>query len=253
MLFSIENARRLLMCYHLSIAVKREYLETQFDAMFLDPDSFEPMFHVSAFSTPYIPILCNEDTKHIQLFQWGLIPFWAKDEKKADEIRFHTFNARAESVFEKPSYRSSIKNKRCLVLVDGFYEWREVSGKKYPYYIRLADKKAFALAGIWDRWVNKATEEVRNTFSIITTRANALLEKIHNIKKRMPVVLRRADERRWIREGLETDEINSMLNPSDEKDMEAYPISKLITARGKNTNVPEVSKRFEYKDVDLSI
>jgi len=80
--------------------------------------------------------------------------------------------------------------KRCLVLADGFYEWREEGGKKYPYYISLTSNDAFALAGIWDKWLNSRTGEMKETFSIITTRANPLLERIHNTRKRMPVILR---------------------------------------------------------------
>ena len=108
------------------------------------------------------------------------MPFWTKDEVAAERIRTQTLNARAETIHQKPSFRASIMTKRCLVLVDGFYEWREEGKKKYPYYISLASNDAFALAGIWDRWLNNSTGEVKDTFSIITTRANPLLERIHN-------------------------------------------------------------------------
>lgn len=84
-----------------------------------------------------------------------------------------------------------MKTKRCLVLVDGFYGWRDEDRRKYPHYMRLANHDAFALAGIWDTWVNGDTGEAKKTFSIITTRANPLLERIHNTRKRMPVILER--------------------------------------------------------------
>ena len=237
------------MCYNITINKKIEYLEKRFRATFENPQLFEPIYHVSAFSTPFLPVISNKDSNTIQLFQWGLIPFWVKDEDGAEKIRFRTFNARSETVHEKPSYRMPIKKRRCIVIADGFYESREVQGKKYPYFIRLADNSAFALAGIWDTWVNKKTQEKNNTFSIITTRANPLIEKIHNIKKRMPVILKREHENKWLSENLNTDEINSMLDPYDENEMEAYTVSKLITARGINTNVPEAMKLFEYKEV----
>ena len=140
--------------------------------------------------------------------------------------------------------------KRCLVLVDGFFEWHERKGKKYPHYIRLTSGEAFALAGIWDSWLNRNTGEILATFSIITTQANPLLEKIHNTKKRMPVVLPSGKEKIWLAPGLERDEIASRLVPCDEGAMEAWPVSKLITTRGADKNVPEVMERFDYDELD---
>jgi putative SOS response-associated peptidase YedK len=183
------------------------------------------------------------------MLKWGLIPFWAKDEKTADEIRMKTFNARAETVFEKASFKSPIKNKRCIVIVSGFYEWRLVKGKNYPYHIISKDENAFALAGIWESWKNKDTEEKLNTFSIITTRANPLLEKIHNKKKRMPVILRKEDERTWLKGDLDVDEIKSLLEPIEDTGLEAYTVSRLISFKKENSNVPEVMKRYEYEEL----
>ena len=139
--------------------------------------------------------------------------------------------------------------KRCLVIVDGFYEWRENEGKKYPYYIYLHNRDAFALAGIWETWVNKETGEGRNTFSIITTRANNLMEKIHNTKKRMPVILKKEVEKNWLREDLSTDEIRIFLEPYDDIEMKAHAVSRLISTKGANTNTPNVMKRYEYQEL----
>lgn len=239
------------MCFNISVHLMPAYLETRFHATFKEPEKLKPIYHSSAFTTPYLPIIANTDPGHIQFFQWGLIPFWVKDEDKANKIRFNTFNAKSETVFEKPSFKVAIKNKRCLVLVDGFYEWQEVKGKKYPYYIKMANSEAFALAGIWDIWENKTTGDKKNTFSIITTRANPLLEKIHNKKKRMPVILKPEDEQRWLSDELDVDGINSLLVPYDEQELEAYTVSKLISTRGQNSNVPEVMKRFEYGELKL--
>jgi putative SOS response-associated peptidase YedK len=177
------------------------------------------------------------------------VPFWAKDERTADNIRMKTFNAKAETIFEKPSFRTSIKTKRCLVLVDGFFEWQHISGNKYPYYIRKADESAFALAGIWDSWENKNTGEEERTFSIITTEANTLLAQIHNTKKRMPVILKQADEQNWLSEDLGAEEIKTLLLPYDGDDLEAHTVSKLITTRGKNKNLKEVQEEFEYEEL----
>lgn len=237
------------MCFDISFALKSDRIEEQFGAKFEKPELFEPVYHVSAFSIPSVPVITNENVESIQLMKWGLIPFWVKDEEKAMEIRMKTFNARAETLFEKPSFRKPIKSNRCLVLADGFFEWREVKGKNYPYYIRLADKNPFAIAGIWDTWRNKKTDEKYDAFSVITTKANPLLEKIHNKKKRMPAILRREDEKRWLSAGLNKDDIDSMLTPIDDSQLEAYSVSKLISYRKGNTNVPEVIEKFEYDEL----
>ncbi len=237
------------MCFDISFALKSDRIEEQFGAKFEKPELFEPVYHISAFAIPSVPVITNENVDSIQLMRWGLIPFWVKDEEKAMEIRMKTFNARAETLFEKPSFRKPIKSNRCLVIADGFFEWREVKGKNYPYYIRLADKNPFAIAGIWDTWCNKNTDEKYDAFSVITTKANPLLEKIHNKKKRMPAILRREDEKRWLSAGLNKDDIDSMLTPIDDSLLEAYSVSKLISYRKGNTNVPEVIEKFDYDEL----
>jgi putative SOS response-associated peptidase YedK len=238
------------LCYHTSLARTADYLEKRFQAKFEQPNLFEPIYHSSGFSAPHHPVISNEAAHSIQFFQWGLIPFWTKDETAAERIRTSTLNARAETIHKKPSFRASIMTKHCLVLVDGFYEWREEGKKKYPYYISLTSNDAFALAGIWDRWLNKATGEVRSTFSIITTKANSLLEQIHNTRKRMPVILRREDEREYLDASLHASEIDGLLQPYNDKEMQAHTVSRLISAKGVNTNVPEVMREFKYEGLD---
>ncbi len=238
------------MCYNISIITKMDDLEKRFGARFTQPDLYKPFYHVSGFSVPFLPVIPNEDIHAIEVFQWGLVPFWTKDEKSANIIRFRTLNARAETVFEKPSFRHSIMKKRCLVLVDGFYEWHEMNNNKYPYYIRLRNHDAFALAGIWDNWSNKITGETRNTFSIITTRANSLMERIHNTRKRMPVILSQEDEQRWLDSEIASEEIISLLSPYDDKEMDAYTVSPLVSRRGQNTNSPEVMQKYRYKGLE---
>lgn len=238
------------MCYNISLTKGIDYLEDRFDAKFVEPSVYTPMYHSPAFSTPYHPIVNSEDIGQIQLFQWGLIPFWIKDENAANRIRFNTVNTRAETINQKPSFRASIRTKRCLVLVDGFYEWREENRKKYPYYIRLVNHDAFALAGIWDKWVNERTGETKNTFSIITTRANPLLERIHNTRKRMPVILKQEDERKWLNDDLDSGEVDTMLVPYDDGEMEAHTVSRLISSKKANTNTPEVMRKFAYEELE---
>lgn len=115
-------------------------------------------------------------------FRWGLIPFWAKDPSIGNRM----INARAETVAEKPAYRAAYRKRRCVVLTDGFYEWRREADVKTPYLIGLASGEAFGLAGLWETWTDKETGEVVQSATLITTSANAFMEELHH---RMPVVL----------------------------------------------------------------
>ncbi|MFW6038303.1 MAG: SOS response-associated peptidase [Candidatus Saliniplasma sp.] len=232
------------MCFNISINKEPEELEERFDASFGRSSDFQRIYHVSALGSPSLPILTSEDPKTFNFYHWGLIPHWVKDPSQAEDIRLKTVNARAESIFDKPSFRDPVKNKRCLVIADGFFEWREVSGKNYPYYIHLKGNEAFAFAGIWDEW--RYGNDVKRSFSIITTKANPLMAKIHNKKKRMPVILE--DEKRWLEKDIGREEIKDMLEPYDQNEMEAYPVRKLITDDVED-NVPEVLEPYEYKEL----
>ena len=236
------------MCYRVSIPGP-EALERRFNAQYLG-EPFKRQYHTSAFDIPKLPVITDEKPRQITLFHWGLIPFWVKDTKTANELRVKTANARAESIYEKPAFRTSAQNKHCLVLADGFFEWREINGLKYPYYIQLQNREPFAFAGLWDSWRDSITDKTIQTCTIITTAANTLLATIHNQKKRMPVILEKNGEQLWITSGLDKDQVESLLKPYHDEEMRAYTISKLITARGKNPNVSEVIQPFQYPGVE---
>jgi putative SOS response-associated peptidase YedK len=163
-------------------------------------------------------------------------------------MRAATPNARAETLFDKPAFREAAADGRCMVLVDGFFEWREVGGKKYPYYVKMRDGEPFAIAGVCDVWKGAGEALPRTAFSVVTTKANPLLEFVHNTKKRMPAILARDDERRWL-EPLERGELEALLRPYDEAEMEAYPVSRIIGQKGKDGNVPAALERFEYGEL----
>ena len=186
------------MCYTVKIDLTREELERRFGAKFTKPEEYKPWAKINAFTLPALPVICVENPGEIKLYTWGLIPYWTKDAGKADEIRKKTFNARSESLGEKASFRHLIGKKRCLVLVNGFYEWQTLEKTKIPFYIGLNNESAFALAGLYDNWADPSTGEILNTFTIITTRANPMLEIIHNLKKRMPVILSDEDREKWL-------------------------------------------------------
>ena len=167
-----------------------------------------------------LAVISNEDPAALSFYRWGLIPFWAKEASIGNKL----INARAETVREKPSFRQAFRSRRCLVLSDGFFEWRKM-GEKTPYRICLRDEAPFAMAGIWDSWKNPSGEMIRS-FSIITTEANSLVGELHD---RMPVILNRADEKKWLNPVSE-DKLQELLKPFDPGLMKMYPVSKKVNS-----------------------
>lgn len=185
-------------------------------------DIINEQYLVNAFSFPKYPIITTSD--EVQVFNWGLIPFWIKTEEDADEIRRMTLNARADTIFEKPSFREPIMKKRCIVPSTGYFEWRHEGRKKIPYYIYLKNEDLFSMAGIYDTWLDKATGVEHSTFSIITTDTNPLTDYIHNTKHRMPAILSKEDEEQWLNSTLSKADVSSLLKPYDAELMDAYVI-----------------------------
>lgn len=184
------------MCFHSKQSKKAQALENRFKAEFIDMDIYIPTDHYNGFSYPQTPIITNTAKDKIQMFHWGLLPDWAKD----ISFRKNTLNAKIETIHEKPSFRNSIY-KRCLVLVDGFYEWQWLDEKgknKQKYLIKLPGEEAFAMAGLWNEWTNLQTGEILNTYTILTTAANEMMSIIHNSKKRMPMILKQEEEALWL-------------------------------------------------------
>lgn len=235
------------MCYRYSVpgpdTIKKTY------QVKINTD-FERRYHVGAFDNLNLPVITNEDPKQVELFSWGLIPFWIKDEKSAMKIREKTVNARSESIFDKPAFRNLAGKKHCLVIADGFFEWRYYNGKNYPYYIKLKKRDVFAIAGLWDCWNNKKTGEKVYSYTIITTESNPLMAIIHNKKKRMPAILNKINEQKWISNKISKEDLLDILKPYSQDEMVAYTISRLITAKEKNINVPQVQEPFHYNNLE---
>ena len=184
------------MCYRTKLNTKLSEIELSLDAKFIEPDAYTPQLEINAFTFSKTPVILDENQGEIQMFNWGLIPFWAKD----DKIKKMTLNAKIETIAEKPSFRNSVQ-KRCLVIADGYYEWqwKDSKGKeKQKYLITPTDQEILAFAGIYSTWINPETDESINSYSIVTTEANELMAEIHNNKKRMPVVLKKQDHKSWL-------------------------------------------------------
>ncbi|WP_414548962.1 SOS response-associated peptidase [Anabaena sp. CCY 0017] len=180
-------------------------------------------------------VLHNPETdKHeFQQLRWGLIPSWAKDPK----IGVKLINARAETVAEKPAFRSAFKQRRCLVLADGFYEWKRQNGKKQPFYFHLCDGQPFGFAGLWERWrppQDKPDYEEIISCTILTTAANELVQPIHH---RMPVIVSPQDYDLWLNPQMSTPEqLEQLLCPYPDQAMASYPVSSLVNNSRQNSS-----------------
>ncbi len=156
------------------------------------------------------------------MLKWGLIPSWAKDASIGNTM----INARGETVPEKPSFKKSFQSRRCLVLADGFYEWKREGKTKQPYYIRFHDQRPFVFAGLWERWAK--TEHAIETCTIITTHPNSLMEPIH---QRMPVILDSQAYRTWLNPDIQdATRLTPLLTPFPSDDMEAFPVSTMVNS-----------------------
>ena len=184
------------MCFFTQQTSDAKTLKQRFLAKVESPETLLIKNEIKAFEFPKTPVIVDKNPNVITQYQWGLIPHWSKD----SNIQKFTLNAKIETLLEKPSFKYST-NKRCLILANGFYEWKWLDAKgkkKEKYRITTTDNEPFALAGIYNSWVDKGTGELIDTYSIITTEANPLMAEIHNNKKRMPIVLLREDEEKWL-------------------------------------------------------
>lgn len=193
------------------------------DAALLAPvAALEPRWNIAP--SAVVPAVCSDHTGvRTAPLQWGLIPSWAKDAA----IGVRLANARDDSVRHKPSFRRAFASRRALVFADLFYEWQAVPGapRKQPWCIRRHDDAPFAFAALWERWTDSATEQSRDTFTLITTRPNAVLSPIHD---RMPVMLAAADLDRWLDITAPLDDVEALLRPGDAAGLRAWTVSSRV-------------------------
>lgn len=220
------------MCFNISVSKEKKTLEQRFQATFEPNFEFEPNYFLTAFTKPFVPVITNEKRYQVQLFKWGLIPHWVKTMDQARDISTKTFNARVETAKEKPSFRDAMSSKHCLVLVDGFFEWKTEKERKVPHYIYLRDNKPFAFAGLWNEWVNKETGEIQNTFTILTQDANPFMASIHNTKKRQPIILSEELEDAWLSAGSDSQSFEAQ---GFKTEMHAHIISKDFRTHGNSS------------------
>lgn len=210
------------MCGRSSLTVTEKELEARFNATFYSDEleRYNPLPNFNVAPTHYHPVITNEEQNHLRLFRWGLIPFWAKDLK----IGYKMINARIETILEKNTFKNALKKKRCLVPLDGFYEWKKTEEGKQPYRIQTKDQEIFCCAGLWEIW-QSPKDEVIESFTIITQEPNDLLKEVHN---RMPAILLPEQEKLWLDDTVPPEELLDMIEPYPEELINLYPVDKRV-------------------------
>jgi putative SOS response-associated peptidase YedK len=207
------------MCGRFTLTFDPDDLQEAFSLSAPPPAGLAPRYNIAP-SQP-VAVIANGETRALELFKWGLIPSWAKDPKIGNRM----INARAETLAEKPSFRTALKKRRCLVLADGFYEWKRAGKSKTPMYIQMKDGRPFAFAGLWEAWKSPDGGWIKSC-TIITTTPNALMEKIHD---RMPVILSPKAYDLWLTSGeLPAEKTLPLLKPFAASQMKAIAVSPLV-------------------------
>jgi putative SOS response-associated peptidase YedK len=213
------------MCGRYSVVIDDEKLKQQFSrAIQLPPGGLPTNYNVAP--TQQNPVIADIAADEVRLFTWGLVPFWAKDRK----IGSRMINARSEGIEEKPSFRQAIRQRRCLVLADSFYEWKREGKDKTPYRIFPQDGSLLVMAGIWERWQPKAEPlaETLYSYSIITGAPNAEMQPLHD---RMPMLLLdETQQGRWLDPALPLAEVLDLLQTPPDGVLKSYPVSKAVNS-----------------------
>ena len=216
------------MCGRFAFATKREKLEKQFSVENLVAEP-PPEYNITP-SQP-VPIIRDNNAygRYLSIAQWGLVPFWAKDQS----FGARTFNARSETVREKPSFKHCIRRKRCIIPASGFYEWHTLGEFKQPHYISMKNGSLLALAGLWDLWEKE--NHILETCTILTTEANSFMKPIHD---RMPVILEPANYATWL--DSRNEHPDALLKQLPSQQLQSWPVSNLVG--NPRNNSPELTQ-----------
>lgn len=211
------------MCGRSSLTKNEKEIEKRFNATFYSDElkRYNPLPNYNVAPTHMCPVITNDDPNRIHLFRWGLIPFWAKDVK----IGYKMINARSETLLEKPSFKKAAESRRCIIPMDGFYEWKRDGKIKTPYRITTTNVDIFAVAGLWEKWTNKETAEIIYSFTVITQGPNEMMKDIHD---RMPAILLPEQEQIWLDTTLPASEVMKIIEPYPSDLMKAYKVSSSV-------------------------
>jgi len=207
------------MCGRFALSAKTKDIEKLFPQL-KSNEELKPRYNIAP--TQPIAAILNSSPNEISFIKWGLIPFWAKDKSIGNKM----INARAETLLEKPAFRNLLKKRRCLIIADGFFEWKKIEGekRKIPYFIKMKSGNPFVFAGLWDQWKSEKGELITSA-TIITTRPNKDLKNIHN---RMPVILLPQESKLWLSEEADINFLQNLLKPYPENQLEAYEVSTAV-------------------------
>ena len=223
------------MCGRYSLSKSKIELEERFQSEML-PD-FKPRYNIAP--TQLVPIITSQSPKGFSFFYWGITPDFGQNKPVAQKL----INARAESVLEKISFKSCFEKRRCLIPADGFYEWKKLGKKtKIPYRFTLREDELFAFAGIWEEY-ETVNGEKKHTFLILTTRPNEIVSEIHD---RMPVILNRQMEKKWLDNYTPELELLEMLKPFPSDQMLSYTVSPLVNSV--QNDVPSIIRKTSPAD-----
>ena len=200
--------------------------------------SFQTRYNIAP--SQEVPVIVRSDGHNeAKVMKWGLVPSWAPDPSMGQRM----INARSETLLEKPSFKQAVEKRRCLIPANGFYEWRPDGKRKLPMWIQLKTREPFAFPGLWDCWIDRQTGKSLYSFTIITTRANALLSRIHN---RMPVIYDRIMGRHWLNETVRDPlGLSLMMQPVASERLEADEVSSLVNSLDNDS--PECVRRVSLK------
>lgn len=182
-----------------------------------------PRYNVAPTQDVPVVRLDQEQHRELVMMRWGLVPYWAKDPKIGNSL----INARSESVSEKPAFRNAFQRRRCLVVADGFFEWKKTGASKQPYWIHLKSGEPFALAGLWEYWKAEDGSKAITSCTIVTTAANEFLYDLHD---RMPVILPKESHSAWLDPQNDEPDLKSLLKPYDGSLMAADPVSSVVNS-----------------------
>ncbi|MFS0824092.1 SOS response-associated peptidase [Bacillus sp. 1P02SD] len=217
------------MCGRFTLFAEFDDILNRFDIeATIEQNLYIPSFNIAP-SHSVLSVINDGRRNRLGYLRWGFVPSWAKDEK----IGYKMINARAETITEKPSFRQAFRQRRCLVIADSFYEWKKGTDKsKTPMRIKLKSDELFAMAGIWERWQSPDGNALFSC-SIITTTPNELMKDIHD---RMPVILRKEDEKLWLNPSFDDiSMVTDLLKPLAAEEMEAYEVSALVNSPRNNS------------------
>ncbi|WP_396632057.1 SOS response-associated peptidase [Maribacter sp. R86514] len=222
----------------------------------LGPLTDLPLHHASGFSHPEVLIYTNEDPFYPMVATWGLIPHWVNSVEQQKKIWNSTLNARVETIFDKPSFRDAANEKRCIFYVDGFYEHHHFNNNTFPFFIHRKNNEPLALAALWSKWIHPEHGGIINSFSIVTTKGNGMMAKIHNNPKlkepRMPLMLSEDVEEQWLSQNTEFEqELTALLNRENDVELQAHNVGKL---RGKTYagNVASIADEVKYPELEFN-